>query len=54
LNPANAYAGHNHRQMHGPLMMGHEEGSPDLRPIYHLMDNRVWDPAEKGLQIVFK
>lgn len=52
-NADNALEGHTHRQMHGPLLMGREAGSSELRPVYHLMDQKVWEVGSGALQIVF-
>jgi len=53
-NDANALAGYTHRQMHGPLLMGRENGSSDLRPIYHLMDRNIWEEGSGAIQILFE
>lgn len=41
------------RHFHGVLLLGKENGSEDLEPIYHLMDSKVWKSENYTNQILF-
>ena len=41
------------RHFHGVLLLGKENGSDTLEPIYHLMDPKVWKSEDYTNQILF-
>ena len=51
-NPANALSGFAHRKFRGPLQLG-ADAQGKLRPLYHLMDESVWEKGSGKLRILF-
>lgn len=52
VNNDNAITG-TERAFHGVLLMGKEDGSEELSPLYHMMDSKVWRSEGYSNQILF-
>lgn len=52
VNDDNTIAG-TERAFHGVLLMGKEDGSEELTPLYHMMDSKVWRSEGYSKQMLF-